>query len=84
MDDAMRIEMALKEKRFEENGAEVQALLIVVEHQVEEHAHTTVTSHAYEGDGGPCEAEAYGQPCGAPRRTHELDEGRGAVEAEEK
>lgn len=33
-----------------------------------------VTSHAYEGDGGPCTAEAYGQTCGAPRAAHELDE----------
>ncbi|MER8158131.1 hypothetical protein [Streptomyces sp. NPDC094472] len=34
-----------------------------------------VTSHTYEGDGGPCTAEAYGQTCGAPRPVHELDEG---------
>lgn len=33
-----------------------------------------VTSHAYEGDGGPCSAEAYGQTCGAPRDAHQLDE----------
>lgn len=31
MDDAMRIEMALEKKRFEENDAEVQALLIISE-----------------------------------------------------
>ncbi|MEE4598261.1 hypothetical protein V2J94_41570 [Streptomyces sp. DSM 41524] len=34
-----------------------------------------VTSHTYEGDSGPCRAEAYGQTCGAPRDVHELDEG---------
>ncbi|MEU9792920.1 hypothetical protein AB0E27_20220 [Streptomyces sparsogenes] len=33
-----------------------------------------VTSHAYEGDGGACRAEAYGQTCGAPRDDHQLDE----------
>ncbi|MFI0768593.1 hypothetical protein ACH4TQ_27455 [Streptomyces sp. NPDC021218] len=51
--------------------------------QIEEHPMMTepttpaprVTSHTYEGDGGPCAAEAYGQTCGAPRPFHELDEG---------
>ncbi|MCP9209524.1 hypothetical protein [Streptomyces cucumeris] len=43
-----------------------------------------VTSHAYEGDGGPCSAEAYGQTCGAPRDTHELDEAREVSSVERK
>ncbi|MGW5691520.1 hypothetical protein ACWEWX_11315 [Streptomyces asiaticus] len=32
----------------------------------------SITSHTYEGDGGPCTAEAYGQTCGAPHDAHEL------------
>lgn len=36
---------------------------------------TTVTNHTYEGDGGPCRAEAYGQTCDAPGDAHQLDEG---------
>lgn len=31
-----------------------------------------VTSHTYEGDGGPCVAGLFGQPCGAARDDHDL------------
>ena len=31
-----------------------------------------VTSHTYEGDGGPCAADFYGQTCEEPRADHEL------------
>lgn len=47
----------------------------------EETAPPRVVSHTYEGDGGPCRAEAYGEVCGAPRADHQLIE-ETAAEAE--